>query len=65
MRAETMRERALHNEGREVPHRSHVGCHHERVKRRTDKVRRANDKQVTATELRIAGDLTRDPSRRP
>lgn len=52
MRVETDRESALRSEGREVPHRSHAGCHHERIKRRTDKARRAQDKRVADADLR-------------
>jgi hypothetical protein len=51
MRVETDRESALRSEGKEVPHRSHAGCHHERIKRRTDKVRRAHEKQIVVAEL--------------
>jgi hypothetical protein len=48
------RESALRSEGRETPHRSHAGGHHERIKRRTDKVRRAHDRRVVKAELQTA-----------
>ena len=54
MRAESHRESALRSEGKEVPHRSHAGCHHERIKRRTDKARRAYGRKVVAGDLRAA-----------
>jgi hypothetical protein len=51
MRVESSREAALRSEGEEVPHRSHTGCHHERIKRRTDKVHRVHGKKLVAAEM--------------
>jgi hypothetical protein len=65
MWAENGREHVLRSEGEEVPHRGHAGCHHERIKRRTDKARRAHGKRMVAAELRTADQPSAGTSRRP
>ena len=50
MKAESAREAALRSEGEEVPGRG-TGSHRDRLKRRTDKARRAYGKRLANVEL--------------